>query len=169
MCVINLLYVTNGNVLVCIGATLSELVKTQFLVEYELRQMQALKLYTVRLMPAEEAVRSLWDTSTCISRGIKENMQRKNRWKDKCVGTLWRTQKWKPSPGNYIKFWFTLNLQWIHPSNFILCIQCHCGITVHYLWLSCCRWKSCGTAVFRKTTGYSLLHTLMSWAAALTT
>lgn len=32
---------------------------------------------TVRLMPTEEARRSLWDMSTCISRGIKENMQKK--------------------------------------------------------------------------------------------
>lgn len=62
--------------------------KSQFLVENELRQTQALKLYTVRLMPTEEAMRSLWDMSTCISRGIKETMQRKSHWKDKCVGTL---------------------------------------------------------------------------------
>lgn len=64
-----------------------------FLVENELRQKQALKLYTGRLMPTEEALRSLWDMSTSISRGIKENMQRKSHWKDKCEGTLGRTQK----------------------------------------------------------------------------
>ncbi len=77
------------NVVVCIGATFCEpVMKSQFLVENELRKKQALKLYTVRLMPTEEAMRSLWDMSTCISRGIKENMQRKSHWKDKCVGTL---------------------------------------------------------------------------------
>ena len=103
---LNILHVTAGNILVCIGATFSRpVMKTQFLVENELRQKQALKLYTVRLMPTEEAMRSLWETSTCISRGIKEDMQRKSHWKDKCVGILWRTQKWKPSPGNYIKFY----------------------------------------------------------------
>lgn len=34
------------------------------------------ELYTVRLMPTVEAAESLWDMSACISRGIKENMQR---------------------------------------------------------------------------------------------
>lgn len=88
------------------GATFSgPVMKTQFLLESELRQKQALKLYTVWLMPTEEAMRSPWDMSTCISRGIKENMQRKSHWKDKCVGTLWRTQKWKPPLGNNIRFY----------------------------------------------------------------
>ncbi len=73
----------------CICTTFSGTVmKTQFLLGNELRTKQALQLYTVRLMPTEEAMRSLWDMSTCISRGIKENMQRKSHWKDKCVGTL---------------------------------------------------------------------------------
>lgn len=54
----------------------------------ELRKKHALKLYAVGLMPTVEAMESLWDVSACISRGIKENMQRKTHWKDKCVGTL---------------------------------------------------------------------------------
>lgn len=63
------MYVTDGgvpkNMLVCIGVTFSgPVMKTQFLVENELRKKQALKLYTVRLMPTEEAMRSLWDMST---------------------------------------------------------------------------------------------------------
>lgn len=90
---------------------------------------KALKLYAVGLMPTVETMESLWDMSACISRGIKENMQRKTHWKDKCVGTLWRTQKWKLSLGTNMKYFFTLNPQWIQ-CNFFLCLQCHCGITV---------------------------------------
>lgn len=82
-----------------------------------------------RLMPTVEAVESLWEMSACISRGIKENMQRKSQWKDKCVGTLWGTQKGKLSLGNNIKYIFTLN-PWCIQSNFILCLQCHRGITL---------------------------------------
>lgn len=76
-------------IVICICATFSgPVMKTQFLVENELRKKQAQKLYTVRLMPTEEVMRSLWDMSTCISKGIKENIQRKSHWKDKCVGSL---------------------------------------------------------------------------------
>lgn len=50
---------------------------TQFLIENELRKKQALKLCTVRLMPTVEAMESLWDMNTCISRGIKEKYAKK--------------------------------------------------------------------------------------------
>lgn len=96
---------------------------------------RALKLYSARLMPTVEAAESLWEMSACISRGIKENMQRKSRWKDKCVDTLWGAQKGKLSLGNSIKYIFTLNPQWIL-SNFILCLQCHCAITLSLAKLS---------------------------------
>lgn len=86
-------------------------------------------------MPTVEAIESLWDMSSCISRGIKENMQRKTLWKDKCVGTLWRTQKWKLSLGNNMKYFFTLNPQWIQCNFFPLltmslwhyCVFCKVG------------------------------------------
>lgn len=78
-------------------------------------QKQTLKLYTVRLMPTEEAARSLRDMSARISRGIKENMQRKSHWKDKCVGSVMNAQpkkkkekKRKPSLGINIKFFIHL-------------------------------------------------------------
>lgn len=86
-------------------------------------------------MPTVEAAESLWEMSACISRGIKENMQRKSRWKDKCVGTLRGAQKGKLSLGNNIKYIFTLNPRWIL-SNFILCLQCHRGITLSLAKLS---------------------------------
>lgn len=54
----------------------------------EVMQKQSLKLCTLRLMPTEEAPRSLWDMSTCISRGIKANLQRKTHLEDKCAGTM---------------------------------------------------------------------------------
>lgn len=96
---------------------------------------RALKLCSARLMPTVEAAESLWEMSACISRGIKENMQRKSRWKDKCVGTLRGAQKGKLSLGNNIKYIFTLNPRWIL-SNFILCLQCHRGITLSLAKLS---------------------------------
>lgn len=68
------------NIEACIILFSGPVVKTQLLMENE--------LYTVRLMPTVEAAESLWDMSARISRGIKENMQRKSHWKDKCVGTL---------------------------------------------------------------------------------
>lgn len=52
-----------------------------------------------------------------------------NCWKDKCVGTLWRTQKCRLSPGNNMIFFPTLNPWWIE-YNFILC---WCGVTVSVL------------------------------------
>lgn len=68
--------------------------KTQFLMGNELRRGEEKEgeptkvCRATRLMPTVEAVESLWEMSACISRGIKENMQRKSQWKDKCVGTL---------------------------------------------------------------------------------
>lgn len=68
--------------------------KTQFLMGNELRRGEEKEgeppkvCRAARLMPTVEAVESLWEMSACISRGIKENMQRKSQWKDKCVGTL---------------------------------------------------------------------------------
>lgn len=99
-------------------------------------------MYTVRLMPTEEAMRSLWDGSARISRGIKrKNMQRKTPWKDKWVGTLWRTQKRKPSPGNNITFYspwtwweFSLILSFAYNVDTVWPGVCVC----------CCWWKRRG-------------------------
>lgn len=96
---------------------------------------RALKLCSARLMPTVEAAESLWEMSACISRGIKENMQRKSRWKDKCVGTLRGAQKGKLSLGNNIKYIFTLNPRRIL-SNFILCLQCDRAVTLSLAKLS---------------------------------
>lgn len=78
-----------------------------------------------------------------ISRGIKQNMQRKSQWKDKCVGTLWRTQKWKLSQGNYIHFCFSLNPQRVW-STFIPCWY-NVTMAVPGRWNSL--WYFCGIAV----------------------
>lgn len=82
--------------------------------------------------------RGLWGATASVSAGGLKNMQRKSHWKDKCVATLWGTQKWNLSRGTYIRYFlcFTLkspeSLVYFYP----VLVQCqHCRTHV----------KLCGT------------------------
>lgn len=104
-------------------------------------------------------MRSPWDMNTCISRGIKENMQRKSHWKDKCVGTLWRTQKWKPSLGNNIRFYSPWTCS---EFSLILSFAYSVAMALPCFWLNCSWWKCCCIAVFRKLLATVLFRITLS-------
>lgn len=78
---------------------------------WKTRGRHALDWYPARLMPTVENTEGpLGYDCFSISRGIK-NMQRKSQWKDKCVATLWGTQKWNLSRGTYTRYFLCFTLK----------------------------------------------------------
>lgn len=83
---------------------LGALVKTGFLLENERRHKLPWSCTQEDWCPQ----RRLWGASGTwarVSAGGLKKICKESHWKDKCEGTLGRTQKWKPSPGNNIKFY----------------------------------------------------------------